>query len=311
MDTTLKGKRILVVGAAGFIGRHVTHALENSGANVVGFDYAGPSNAQSHFPWVSGSLTDPTLFATAVSDCYGVVFLANSSLPNTSNLDLAAEIDAHVKVSVNAAEICCRHNVSRFIFASSGGTVYGHDSADPLSESAQTTPRNAYGVSKLSIEHYLRLISAMRSMETVSLRISNPYGPGQRAHRNQGFIAAAFQNLQDGATMPIWGDGSVERDFVYVSDVAQAFLAALLVETPPHVVNIGAGQATSLLSILELIEQVHGQAVPVEFEPSRIVDVKRNVLDISKARKTLGWEPRTSLVAGLEKTDAWWRKAER
>ncbi len=307
MSADLKGKRILVVGAAGFLGQHVIRAVEAAGASPVGYDFANPAEDQRHVPWVNGSVADPALFATAVAGCYGVVFLANSSLPNTSNLDLAAEVDAHVQVSVNAAEICCSHNVQRFIFASSGGTVYGYDSVDPIPETALTEPRNAYGVSKLAIEHYVRLIRAMRAMETVSLRISNPYGPGQRAHRNQGFVAAAFQHLREGTTMPIWGDGSVERDFIYVGDVAQAFVAALSCPEPPNVVNIGAGRATSLLQILDHIETASGQAVPVAFEPGRIVDVKRNILDVTRARETLGWQPETDLAGGLERTAAWWR----
>lgn len=300
-------RKVLVVGGSGFIGRHVVRAVRGTGATVVGMDIAPPRGDQDDLPWVIGSVSDPALFATAAAGCDAVIFLANSSLPNTANFDLAAEVGAHVQVTVKAAEICNDQGVKRFVFASSGGTVYGHDSTAPLDEEAMTRPRNAYGVSKLAIEHYLRLIGDMRAMSTVSLRISNPYGEGQRALRNQGFVAAAMQHALAGTTMPIWGDGSVERDFLHVEDVAAAFVAALSADNPPPTINIGSGKAVSLREIIEQIEAVTGLVVPVAYEPGRPVDVKRNVLDIRRASRSLGWMPRVTLAQGLERTAAWWR----
>lgn len=311
MATDLFGHRVLVVGAGGFIGQHVMLALRSAGATPIGMDLAPPSGPLSDLPWVVGSVADPALFATAAAGCEGVVFLANSSLPATANFDLSGEVSAHVQVSVKAAEICNDQGVKRFVFASSGGTVYGFDSAKPLSETDVTWPRNAYGVSKLAIEHYLRLIGAMRSISTVSLRVSNPYGEGQLALRNQGFIAAAMQHALAGSTMPIWGDGTVERDFIHVTDVAHAFVAALASKTPPDVINIGSGTAFSLCRILTEIERTTGKTIHVAFEPDRKVDVKRNVLDITSAKITLDWTPKISLSEGLSRTAEWWLAREK
>lgn len=307
MARTLNGARVLVVGGGGFIGRHVVRAVKDAGAQPVGMDLVAPDGDLANVPWVTGSVSDPALFATAAAGCDSVVFLANSSLPNTANFDLAAEVGAHVQVSVKAAEICNDQGVRRFVFASSGGTVYGNDSAEPLTENAPTSPRNAYGASKLAIEHYLRLIGAMRPMWTVALRVSNPFGEGQRALRNQGFVAAAMQHAISGTTMPIWGDGTVERDFIHVHDVALAFVAALVAEAPPATVNIGSGQAVSLRQMLAEIETALGAPVPVAYEAGRVVDVKRNVLDVGLARRTLDWSPRLPLAEGLARTAAWWR----
>lgn len=305
-DSPHLDQRVLVVGGNGFIGRHVARALLAAGAEVAIMDMAPGPEEFSRLDQVIGSIADATLFASAVSGCDAVVFLANSSLPGSANTDLAAEVQSHVQISVKAAEICQGLGVKRFVFASSGGTVYGYSSDRPLSEDMPTHPRNAYGVSKLAIEHYLRIIGTRGAMETVSLRVSNPYGEGQRALRNQGFIAAAMQHALTGRTLPIWGDGSVERDFLHVSDVARAFVAAVAAEAPPDVVNIGSGQAVSLLQALERIEAVLGTKVPVAFEAGRSIDVARNVLDIGRAAKVLGWQPAVTMDDGLRRTAAWW-----
>lgn len=305
---SMNGARVLVVGGNGFIGKHVLRHLIAASADVAVMDVTAPSSEFERLDWIIGSLNDIPLFASAVTDCDQVIFLANSSLPGSANEDLSSEVEAHVRNSVKAAEISQSHGVKRFIFASSGGTVYGMDSQSPLNEDAPTIPRNAYGVSKLAIEHYLRIIGQRGRMETVSLRISNPYGEGQRAYRAQGFIAAAMQHAMSGKTLPLWGDGSVERDFIHVSDVARAFVATCTAEDPPATVNIGSGEAVSLLEILERVETSLGRPVTVAFEPARTIDVKRNVLDITRARQALGWTPQVELQDGLKRTAAWWKE---
>ncbi len=303
----LTRQRVLVVGAAGFMGQHVLRQLQASGAEIVALDRAPLPGEFDALDQVIGSVSDSTLIASAAMGCSAVIYLAANSLPGTGNLNLASEVHDHVEITVKAAEIAAAQGVGRFVFCSSGGTVYGYASDAPLREDMPTQPINAYGVSKLTIEHYLRLISRSQAMRTVSLRISNPYGEGQRAARNQGFIAAAMQHAMTGKPMPIWGDGSVQRDFIHVTDVAQAIVAACTPAELPPVINIGAGQATSLLQALSAIEVALGKPVPVEFEPGRAVDVARNVLDIGLAAQALGWQPQVSLKDGLRRTALWWQ----
>ncbi len=301
--------RILVIGGAGFIGGHVVKSLIDAGLNLAVYDlHAQPSSID--IEWHSGSITDLSLMASVVADRDAVVFLANASLPGSSIASLSMEIQSHVRDTLRVAEVCAELGVKHFVFASSGGTVYGHCPAPGtgLVETALTQPQNAYGVSKLAIEHYLRLLSGKADMRTTSLRISNPYGEGQRAVRGQGFIAAAIQRAMDGSELEIWGDGLVERDFIHVSDVAAAILATLRSDNPPDVVNIGTGQATSLKSIVEMVEAACGTSIDTRYYPGRRIDIERNVLDIARAQNTLDWSPRIVLEDGLTQTVAWWQE---
>ncbi len=302
--------RVLIIGGGGFIGGHVVRAFLDEGYDVAVLDMAPPhGGVESEVDWITGSVGDATLVASAAVDCATVVFLANSSLPGSSHADLSVEVGAHVQMTVHVAEICNRLKVRRFLFASSGGTVYGIEPAPDggLVEDMPTIPRNAYGVSKLAIEHYLRILNGMREMRTVSLRISNPYGEGQVARRGQGFIAAAMQHAMAGTTMSIWGDGSVERDFVHVSDVARAFTTAAAHPDPDEVINIGSGVATALREVVGHIEGELGRPIAITYHPDRPIDVHRNVLDISRARGRLGWAPKVELHEGIARTLDWWR----
>lgn len=304
--TSIDRQSILVLGGGGFIGRHVVRRLLDAGAEVRVLDQGSVRDLDPRVELITGTVTDATLLSSSVSGCDVVIYLAANSLPGSGNHALSAEVRDHVGVTLQAAEISQAAGVRRFIFAGSGGTAYGYGGEEALREDMPTAPINAYGVSKLAIEHYLRLISRAGTMRTTTLRISNPYGEGQRARRGQGVIAAAMEHALSGRPMPVWGDGTVARDFLYVADVAEAFAAACTVEDPPELVNIGSGEAVSLLEVIKQIGVALGREVPVEFQPSRTVDVATNRLNISRAYETLGWAPRVSLSDGLSRTAKWW-----
>lgn len=306
--------RVLVIGAAGFIGQHTVRALLSRELPVMAMDIntlpSGSFEDETHLCWASGPADDRFALAAALKSCSRVIYLVSGSLPATANSHLAHEVQHHVAEALGVAEFCEAHGVQSFIFASSGGTVYGVDSDHPIPETAANIPRNAYGVSKLAIEHYLRLIGTMRSMRTLSLRISNPYGVGQVARRAQGFVAAAMHSAWSGETLPIWGDGSVVRDYIFVRDVADAMVKALDYTGGSHVINIGSGRGYSQMDILRGIEEVSGRKIPVEFNPSRSIDVKSNVLCVDRASEELNWQPNVDLLDGLETTWAWWQSGQ-
>lgn len=300
--------RTLVIGGGGFIGGHVVAALCSAGAEVAVLDFAAPSTVPPKVSWITGSITEATLVASAVAGVEAVIFLANASLPGSSQINMAQEAEGHVATTLRVAEICKELGVRRFLFASSGGTVYGCDASSHsgLTENELCRPLNGYGVSKLSIEHYLRLMGQFGSMRTLSLRISNPYGKGQRPLRAQGVVAAAMQHAINGTTMSIWGDGSYERDFIYVSDVADAFLAALMHDGMSTEINVGSGNAVSINQIVAAVGKATGRSLRIEYLADRPIDVHRNVLDITRAQAELGWRPQVDLSSGLALTAEWW-----
>lgn len=296
----------LVVGAAGFIGSNVTKTLYREGHEVRALDLFMP-NSMSHFAdWTIGSTSDETLFAKVAQGCDIVYYLSGSSIPASGNTNISSEIDSHVRLCVKCAEICKDIDVKTFVFASSGGAVYGDNSYEPLKENHLTKPLNAYGVSKLSIENYLRVISNLYEIRTISMRISNPYGEGQRSDRSQGFIAAVMSAIKYDKELPIWGDGSVVRDFIYIDDVAKAFARCATYDGSSNTINIGSGIGHSLIDIVKQIELICNKKVKIAFQGNRKIDPGRNVLDISLARNTLNWRPEIDLKTGLAKTLEWW-----
>ncbi|WP_118133408.1 NAD-dependent epimerase/dehydratase family protein [Oceanicella sp. SM1341] len=306
----MKPSRICVLGAAGFIGRHVVSECLSRGSSVVAVDIVdrmSPHLANhSRLEFRQGALTDETFVRSALEGCDAVICLAPASLPATSNADMAGEVMASVHATVKIAEIACELGVRNFVFASSGGTVYGIDSPDALPENAPTQPRNAYGVSKLAIEHYLRVLRDLRGMHTVSLRIANPYGVGQNAGNGQGFIAMAMRRAFGGESMTIWGDGSVVRDFIFVKDLAEAICAGAEYTGAEPAINIGSGLGYSLREVARMVESISGRKLELVFEPNRRIDVAHNVLDISLAFRELGWRPSTAIESGLLATAEWW-----
>ncbi|MEM9010555.1 MAG: NAD-dependent epimerase/dehydratase family protein [Pseudomonadota bacterium] len=304
----LTDARVAVIGASGFIGQHVVAALLEAGAEVAGFDRAlAVCPPHARYTHLQGDAGNPTDVAPALAGADAAICLAPSSLPVTANADFAAEVAGHLAPTIRLAELALAAGCRRFVYASSGGTVYGAPGPGPLAETAATLPQSAYGVTKLAMEHYLRVLGELRGLSALSLRVSNPYGPGQIAAQGQGLVAMAMKRAFEGAPMVIWGDGSVVRDFVYIGDVARAYAVAAAPSGPVGAINVGSGSGLRLIDIAKAVEAAAERPLDLRFTEGRAIDVAANVLDISRAEKLLGWRPTTMLEDGLRQTAAWWR----
>jgi UDP-glucose 4-epimerase len=300
-------QRIAITGGAGFLGQHVTRAILNAGRDVVNFDLS-PSpvaGVQNHIE----SVFAPALDEALLEGVDALIHLAWIGKPGSPDVSFSGDADQNVVGSLRLVEAAKRAGVKMVVFASSGGTVYGAEAKAISVESDPLAPINAYGAGKAAFEAYLNAWGRAHGVRTVTLRIANPYGPGQLPDRGQGFVANAVARALDGQTLQIWGDGKVVRDYVYIADVAEAFVAALASDEG-DVFNIGSGKGWSLNEIVEHVNRTVGQAIRVEYQPGRTIDVPVNVLDNTKAARFLGWTAEEDLSTGVKLTAQWMKSWE-
>lgn len=303
----LTGVPCLVLGAGGFIGGHLCHALVREGARVHGFGRR-PAFADSLPPirFTTGEFSNRAALALALDGAEIVFHLLGSTNPEVSNKDPIADLKVNTVASVRLLELCRAAGVRRIVFVSSGGTVYGVPASVPVPESAPTDPISAYGINKLMVEKYLQLYAGLSGPSAIALRAANPYGPFQSPFRRQGLVPALIETLLAGRPVEIWGDGKVVRDYLYVGDLVAAMVAASLHDGADRVLNVGSGAGRSVLEVLDAVCTVLGRSpAEVVHKPARRADVPANVLDIARIRATLGWSPQTEWLDGLRQTADW------
>jgi UDP-glucose 4-epimerase len=295
-----------VLGAGGFIGTNLCRELLARGARVQGYGRSRPfADALFGVHWNSGNFVEHEDLARIVEGNDYVFHLIGGSLPESSNKNPAANISANILSSVNLLEVCRLSGVRRVLFVSSGGTVYGITGHEPTAETAPTDPISAYGINKLTIEKYLSLYRYLYGLDYAVLRLANPYGPFQTAHRRQGVVAALVQRALAGEPLEIWGDGTVVRDFVHVQDVVEGMLAVLRYDGPVRVFNIGSGVGRSVNGIAADLERLLKRPLPKTYRSARRADVPVNVLDIGLLQRETGWRPRIGWMDGLQNTMDW------
>ena len=301
--------RSLVLGGSGFIGVHLVRGLLAAGSLVRVYDRSqnkfGVAFADAEY--VEGELGNYGLIREAVEGMEVVYHLVSTTLPKTSNDDPIYDVRSNLVDTLQLLEACAEAGVRKVVFASSGGTIYGLPRTVPIAEDHPTDPITSYGIVKLAVEKYLGHFQRLHGLDYAVLRVSNPYGPYQNPGGQQGAVAVFLQHLSAGEPITIWGDGSVVRDYLYVSDLAEALVLAGGVESRQSVFNVGSGRGTSLNELISLIVDVTGERPEVEYVSGRAMDVPANVLDVTRAREELGWRSRTDLVEGTARTWDWIR----
>ena len=218
------------------------------------------------------------------------------------------DADVNVLGTVRLLEAARRHG-AQVVFASTGGAIYG-ECDGPAAESAPRRPLAPYGTSKLCGEEYLATWNRLHGTRHVSLRLGNVYGPRQMPHGEAGVVAIFMGLLRDGGTPTIYGDGTQTRDYVFVGDVARAMIAAFdkdgsVFNKDGSVFNVGTSTETSVLQLYDAIQRVSGIEREPRFAPPRLGELQRSVLDVTLARRELGWRPERSLEEGLTATWQW------
>ena len=221
--------------------------------------------------------------------------------------DPAEDADINVTGSLRLLQAAVDANVKRFVFASTGGAIYGEPAGGPQSEDHPCGPVSAYGCAKLAVEHYLHFFQQVHGLSCVALRYANVYGPRQDAHGEAGVVAIFAARMLAGDEVTINGSGDQTRDFVYVDDVVAANVAAADGELT-GAYNVGTGVETSVNALVREMERIIGPT-PVRHGPAKEGEQMRSVLDGRRLRALAGLREPVLLRDGLEKTIAWFRIA--
>jgi len=305
--------RILVLGGSGFLGSHIVDKFLAERHDVTVYDLYPERFRRSPrgIKFFTGDFGNVGALSELIATGFdGVIHCVSTTTPKSSNESPEFDIQSNVIGTLNLLDICVRHGIGKLVFLSSGGTIYG-DIGDAVlvDESHPVRPMCSYGVSKLSIEHYLDVYRHLRGLDYVALRLSNPYGERQSPLRALGALTVFLHRTLKKQGVEVWGDGSVTRDFIYVGDVANAvYLAA--VNPISGIYNVGTGTGLSLRDILTHIAQVVGIEPCVTWLAPRSFDVPRIVLDTTKLRHATNWNSVTSLDDGIAITAKWLQNAD-
>jgi UDP-glucose 4-epimerase len=305
--------KITVFGGGGFIGSAIVDRLLRDGHEICVFERAQVApyrefECDEKVRWLAGDLTSVHDVTQAIKDVDAVIHLVSTTLPKNSNEDPIYDVQSNVVTTLQLLNAMVANGVKKIVFSSSGGTVYGDPVYLPIDEKHPTNPKVSYGISKLTIEKYLLLYQHQHGIKANILRVANPYGERQRVETAQGAITVFLDKALRGQIIEIWGDGMVTRDYLYITDVAEAFARAVQYDGHRSVFNISSGSGTSLNEIIGKIEGFLGHPVERIYRPGRPFDVPTSVLDNRLARTELGWQPEISLDAGIEMTAAWLRR---
>lgn len=308
-------RRALLIGGGGFIGQHLAHACRSAGMVVRIADAAAPADAphDCNIEYIQGDYREPEFLRRIIDNVDYVVHLVHDSLLINATCNMSVEIEQNMLPAIQLMDICSASCISKFLFVSSGGTVYGNPLLhEPISEDASTHPISVYGTTKLMIEHLGFLYHAQKNLPFIVARPGNAYGQGQLPFRGQGFIATAFASAQLGRPMSVFGDGSVVRDYIHVNDIADALVALLQHGRDGEAYNVGTARGTSLRTLIDdfitPILSTEGRTLICNYEPERRVDVGYNVLSNDKLLCDTGFLPRISLEEGLRNTWEWIKK---
>jgi nucleoside-diphosphate-sugar epimerase len=306
--------KALVTGAAGFIGSHLTSALLDRGAEVVGLDcftdyYArslkeanlAVNHHRQRFDFVEGRIQDLDLRSLLSGATHVFHLAAQAGVRKSWGRDFRVYSDNNIDASQQLLEACVALPLQKFVYASSS-SIYGDTVAIPMRETARPQPVSPYGVTKLAAEQLCYLYHVNHGVPTSSLRYFTVYGPRQRPdmgfHR---FISAAIA----GDPITLYGDGEQTRDFTFVHDAVAATIAAGERGIPGRAYNIGGGSRVSINQVLDIIGRVSGRSLDVRREPAQKGDMRDTFADTSLARADLGFVPTVSLEEGLAAEYRW------
>jgi UDP-glucose 4-epimerase len=304
--------KVLVTGGAGFIGSHIVDRLIREGHQVVVVDDLSTGFRQNINP-------EATFYEVNICNRKEIARIFDLENPDCldhhaaqidlrkSVLDPLFDANSNILGSLNLITNSLKKKVKKFIYASTGGAIYGEPENLPANEEYPVNPISQYGVSKHTVEHYLYLYNLLYGLKYTILRYANVYGPRQNPKGEAGVVAIFTNQMLNKEKSTIFGDGNKTRDYIYIEDVVEANTLALN-KGDNQIYNIGTGRETSDQEMFDTLKEVSGSKLDPIYEKERPGEVHHISLDASKAKRDLGWEPRYSLKDGLKKSVGYYKR---
>jgi len=275
-------------------------------SEVVVFAHEKPAGVEfpSFVTFVEGDYAD----AVALDDLFStyqfdrVFHFASSIIPAISSENIRQDIESNLLPTIGLMEMMKKHQVSKLLYLSTGGAVYGNVNQEKVPEEYPCKPISSYGIIKLAVEHYIELYAKLYQIDYLILRLSNPFGEFHRSPK-QGVINIAVRRALQGEVMTVWGDGSQAKDYIYAADIGKAIDGLIKAGVKNETINVGSGESLSLNEIIKRI-QTKLPAFQVEYKEAKLTDVQQICLDTAKLASKINWEI-TSFDQALDATIAY------
>lgn len=304
--------KTLVTGGAGFIASHLSDRLIEAGHEVVIVDDLSTgkrANLPGRAKFYEVDIRDPGLADVFETERPEVVFHHAAHADVTRSVrDPQYDASVNILGSLNLLECCRKYEVGKFIYANTGGALYGEPEYTPADESHPIAPVSPYGVSKRTVEHYLHVYRVNHGLTYTSLRYPNVYGPRQDPHGEAGVVAIFALKMLTGEQPIIFGDGSKTRDYCYVGDIVEANILALNTDRC-GIYNLGRGIEVTDLEVFEAVRTAVGSKIDPAYAKVRPGEVEHIALDASKIERELGWKWKMDFADGVAAAVEYYRLA--
>ncbi len=304
--------KVLVTGGAGFIGSHIVDKLIEKGFEVFIIDNLSTGkreNINEKAKFVCGDINDERLLNNLFKENnFSYIFHLAAQI-SVSNSVREPVKDAQVNIigSLKLIKKSIESGVKKIIFSSTGGAIYGEAETFPTTEEVFPKPVSPYAIAKFSVENYLRFAKREFGLNYTILRYSNVYGPRQDPCGEAGVVAIFSSRMLQNKNTIIFGDGKYIRDYVFVSDVAQANIKAME-NGDGKIFNISTAKGTSVNELFQILKELTGYRKAPFYKPEREGDVRKSVLSYEKAKRELKWEPKINIDEGLKSTVEWFKE---
>ncbi len=307
----MNSREVLLIGGMGYVGRQLQRPLLKAGYRVHVLDKTAPEErGKEEIEFHEGLLSDESILREVLGRCGTVFYLASESVPTTTVKHPALEGELNVLPFLKFLDIFQDYPGVHLVYISSGGTIYGNPETIPVDESSSVAPISYHGAGKAAIETFLRICSGQFDHLITILRPSNLYGPHQPYVTGFGIIRTMLEKLKQDEPVEIWGDGEVIRDYLYIDDFIAACVACTCIKSEKQqkrfrIFNVSSGESISINQLCQKIEEATGRRLRKKYLPGRAIDVRSVILDYSRIKEELGWQPVVEIHEGLKRMWEW------